>query len=98
AAIGLSFLFRVADGRIEWSAGTGVLGAVAAVAAVIAWFGIVFTGRHPAGLWKLAAFYLRWRVRAASYLALLRDEYPPFGDEPYPAHLTLLKPTAPRDR
>jgi hypothetical protein len=98
AAIGLSFLVRAADGRVEWGAGTGVLGAVAAVSAVIAWFAIVFTGTHPNGLWKLAAFYLRWRVRAAAYLALLRDEYPPFGDEPYPAGLTLPKPVQPRDR
>lgn len=30
-------------------------------------------------LWNLAAFYLRWRVRAVAYLTLLRDEYPPFS-------------------
>lgn len=82
----------------EWSAGGGVLGVVAAVAAFIAWFAIVFTGRHPEGLWKLSAFYLRWRVRAVAYVALLRDEYPPFGDGDYPATLTLEPPTGPRDR
>ena len=98
AAIAVSYIFRAANGRFEWGAGTGVLGAVAAVAALIAWFAIVFTGRHPGGLWKLAAFYLRWRVRAAAYLALLRDEYPPFGDEPYPATLTLPRPSGARDR
>jgi hypothetical protein len=78
--------------------GSGVLGAVAAFAAFIAWFAIVFTARHPGGLWKLAAFYLRWRVRALAYLMLLRDEYPPFGDEDYPAELVLPMPEAPRDR
>jgi hypothetical protein len=30
--------------------GTGVLGAVAAVIALIAWFAIVFAGRYPEGL------------------------------------------------
>lgn len=86
--------------RYEVGAG-GVLGAVAVVVAVIAWFAILFTGRYPPGLWSLAAFYLRWRVRAAAYVALLRDEYPPFGDGPYPVRLELEppnEPDAPRDR
>lgn len=33
-----------------------------------------------------------------AYTALLRDEYPPFGDGPYPAALELSPPDAPRDR
>ena len=81
-----------------WGSGTGVLGVVAAIAAVIAWFAILFTREHPEGLWKLAAYYLRWRVRAIAYLTLLRDEYPPFGDESYPAELVLTRPEGPRDR
>lgn len=84
--------------RIEWGAGTGVLGAVASVVAVIAWFAILFTGRFPDGLWNLAALYLRWRVRAIAYLTLLRDEYPPFGDAAYPAELILPRPTDPRNK
>lgn len=80
------------------SSGSGVLGLVAACAAVFAWFAILFTARHPDGLWRLAAFYLRWRVRTLAYLMLLRDEYPPFGDDPYPAELVLDVPDAPRDR
>ncbi len=82
----------------DWSASGGALGAVAAIAAMLSWFSIVFTGRHPAGLWNLAAFYLRWRVRATAYTALFCDEYPPFGDAPYPASLVLEAPLAPRDR
>jgi hypothetical protein len=73
----------------SWSAGGGALGAVAVVAAIIAWFAIVFTGSAPDGLTKLAAFYLRWRVRASAYVALLRDEYPPFGDGAYAAEVDL---------
>ena len=82
----------------DWGAGGGVLGAVAVVAAIIAWFAIVFTGRHPQGLWELGEFYLRWRVRAVAYTALLRDEYPPFGEGAYPAALDLRAPAAARDR
>jgi hypothetical protein len=85
------------NNRLNWGS-VGVLGAVAAVVSVIAWFAILFTGQYPTGLWKLAAFYLRWRVRALAYTSLLRDEYPPFGDGEYPATLVLNEPTPPRDR
>lgn len=86
------------DGGTWWYGAGGVLSIVAGVAAVIAWFAILFTGRYPDGLWKLAAFYLRWRVRAIAYMTLLRDEYPPFGDGEYPAELGLSMPSPPRDR
>jgi hypothetical protein len=63
---------------------TGVLGTVAGVAAIINWFMIVFKGRASEGLLSLQQYYLRWRARALAYEALLRDEYPPFGDGDYP--------------
>jgi len=89
-AFALSVVWRTSDTpRAEWGAGTGVLGAVAAVCALIAWFAILFTGEYPAGLRGLATFYLRWRVRAIAYIALLCDEYPPFGDAEYPAYLRI---------
>lgn len=81
-----------------WFGAGGVLSVVAGVSAVIAWFAILFTGRYPDGLWNLAAFYLRWRVRAIAYMTLLRDEYPPFGEGDYPAELGLSMPAPPRDR
>lgn len=99
AAFAITAGWHPEDGRrIEWGAGTGVLGAVAAVIALIAWFAIVFGGQYPPGLRSLAVFYLRWRVRAVAYIALLRDEYPPFGDGAYPAGLILNPPTSPRNR
>ena len=97
-ALALTWSFTTEAGlKVDWG-GAGVLGAVAAAAALIAWFAILFTGRYPAGLYHLATYYLRWRVRAAAYTALLRDEYPPFGDAPYPARLDLLPADGPRDR
>lgn len=98
-AFGITIGWRAVDGpSADWAAGTGVLGAVAAVVALIAWFAILFTGQYPDGLWNLAAFYLRWRLRVLAYVALLRDEYPPFGDGPYPVHVEILKPAGPRNR
>ena len=78
-ALAMSWMGSHEGAAPEGSAVGGVLGAVAIVAAIIAWFAIVFTGAFPRGLWKLSAFYLHWRVRAIIYVALLRDEYPPFG-------------------
>lgn len=92
-----SFTWR-GDGDFRLGGVTGALGALAAVAALITWFAIVFTGRAPAGLLDLVRLYLRWRVRAVSYMALLRDEYPPFGDAPYPAELRLTPVSSERDR
>jgi hypothetical protein len=91
---------RTPEGATDytWGAGAGVLGAVAAVCALISWFAIVFAGRAPEGLATLSAFYLRWHVRASAYVTLLRDEYPPFGDADYPVAIELPALVNPRDR
>lgn len=86
----------------EWNAsfgsGTGVLGLVAFVTAIVAWFAILFGSRHPRGIWDFCHLYLRWRVRALAYIALFRDEYPPFGDSEYPAAFHCDDPPEERDK
>jgi hypothetical protein len=82
---------------LEWGS-SGLLGAVAGLAAMLAWFAILFTARYPDGLRKLVEYYLHWRVRGTAYLMLLRDEYPPFGDGAYPAELDVAPTTGDRDR
>ena len=56
------------------------------VTSFIAWFAILFTGRYPRGLWDFAMMVYRWNANVTAYVALLRDEYPPFGgnDGDYP--------------
>ena len=86
--LGIALSFPVSelffDGDFWFGFGTtGVIGAVAGVMALISWFAIVLTGKQPRGLWDFTLFYLRWRSRAIAYSALLRDEYPPFGDGEY---------------
>lgn len=77
---------------------TGLLGAVVFFLAVISWFTIVFSGSHIVGIRQFTHFYMRWRVRALSYLMLLEDPYPPFGDALYPASISIVDPAGPRDR
>ena len=55
----------------------GVIGAT-----IIAWFAILFTGKHPRGLHSFVVGVMRWCVRVSSYAFLLvTDVYPPFSLE-----------------
>ena len=49
------------------------------VAVIIAWFGILFTGRYIAGLFSFAEGVIRWHNRVVGYaVVLVTDRYPPF--------------------
>jgi hypothetical protein len=55
----------------------------ALIAAVVAWFAILFTGRYPRGLFNFVAGVLRWNNRVAAYaFVLVTDRYPPFRLSP----------------
>jgi hypothetical protein len=62
----------------------------------IAWFAILFTGRYPKAFFDFNAGVLRWGANVMAYVALLRDEYPPFSWEPSEYPLTLDIPRAER--
>ena len=50
-------------------------------AAAIAWLTIVFRGYQPAAIHNGLAYVLGWNTRVNAYAMLMRDEYPPVGDE-----------------
>lgn len=76
----------------------GLLGAAAFVMAIVSWFTILVWDDHPEGIREFTRYYLRWHLRVAAYVALLTDEYPPFGDREYPTTIAVVDPPAPRDR
>ncbi len=59
-----------------------VLGIIALVAIVIAWFAILFTGQYPRALFDFVEGTMRWGLRVNAYLYLLNDKYPPFSLQP----------------
>ena len=56
-----------------------VLGLVAFLVFVIAFFAVLFTGRWPEGLRTFVVGVMRWSTRVTAYFYLLTDEYPPFS-------------------
>jgi hypothetical protein len=55
-----------------------VLGFVAWVLSVIAFFVVLFTGRWPEGMRTFVLNVTRWYLRVDAYFLLLVDDYPPF--------------------
>jgi hypothetical protein len=94
---GLGFAYRGDSATMVGGEG-GLLGAVAVFLAIVSWFTILFGGSHIVSIRQFTSFYLRWRVHALAYVMLFRDEYPPFGDAPYPASIEIVDPGGSRDR
>ncbi|MFC2068991.1 DUF4389 domain-containing protein [Chloroflexota bacterium] len=47
--------------------------------AIIAWFAILFTGRYPRGMHRVAVMMLQWSARVHTWQYLLCDEWSLFG-------------------
>jgi hypothetical protein len=85
---------------IRWSEhhnSPGLLSGAAYFLAIVSWFTILFGRTHLKGIRDFSLFYLRWRTRAMAYMALFVDQYPPFGDEPYPTSIEVVEPPSERD-
>lgn len=78
--------YRVDGQWVQQNAGISLIGLLVLIAGVI----LLFTGQYWRGLFDLLLGLNRWIYRVITYVALMRDEYPPF-------HLD-MGPTDPGDR
>jgi hypothetical protein len=83
---------------IPWLIVASVYGIIAEIAAIIAWFAIVFTGRYPEGIYNFNAGYLRMYSRTFSFSHLISDEWPPFGGNEAPEYPVRIGVAPPLDR
>lgn len=95
-SVGLRYIFALPVMIVAMIFGIG-----AYLAAIVAWFSIVFTGKYPEGLYDFNAKFVRLASRATSYLDLATDQSPPLnGDEDpnYPVQVGTPAPLAEYDR
>ncbi len=52
------------------------------VVTVLAWFGILFTGNYPRGMFQFSVGVQRWYHRVIAYFASFNDRYPPYALAP----------------
>lgn len=71
-----------------------IFGMLTSLIFCVAWLVILFTKRYPESLYQVMMTYMRWTANVNAYVMLQRDEYPPFGDGPYPVRLELPYPAA----
>ncbi len=63
---------------------------------MISFWAIVFTGRHPEGLWKLLESYFRYSTLRRAWSMYLVDKYPPFTGNPekeFPVSVRVVYPS-----
>lgn len=87
----MKVLFRLIIGIPVWLIGYA-MNLVAQIAAVIAWFAIVFTGREPEGIYQMLRLGLSYQHRALPYGLLLTEDWPEFTQQ---ADREALEPGAP---
>jgi Domain of unknown function (DUF4389) len=86
---------------IPWLIVGAIYGFVAFLAAVGAWFAIVFTGQYPPGIYDFVAGYARFQARVYGFMYLATDEWPPFNGEvadSYPVRIGIPEPKPEYDR
>jgi len=73
----LTVFFRLIV-AIPWIVWLSLYGIVALLAAIGAWFAMLFTKRYPDGLYDFVAGYVKLSAQVGGFTMLVTDEWPPF--------------------
>lgn len=73
----LTVFFRLIV-AIPWYVWLSLYGIVAFLAAIGAWFAMLFTKRYPQGLYDFVAGYVKLSAQIGGFALLITDEWPPF--------------------
>ena len=73
----LTVFFRLIV-AIPWYIWLSLYGVVAFLAAIVAWFALLFTKRYPSGLYDFVAGYVKLSAQIGGFAMLVTDEWPPF--------------------
>jgi uncharacterized protein DUF4389 len=73
----LTVFFRLII-AIPWLIWLTLYGIVAMLAAIAAWFALMFTKRYPDGLYDFVAGYVKLSAQVGGFVMLITDEWPPF--------------------
>jgi len=81
----------------DWSSGVQPIGgySVLNLLVVLAGFFLLITRQYPRSLFDLLLGINRWLYRVLSYVALMRDEYPPFRLDQGPHEPGDVQPVGP---
>jgi hypothetical protein len=70
--------------RLIWAIPAVIIGAIVGIGAyvivLISWFAIVITGKQSRGMWDFVLKVLRFTFQLESYVFLMTDTYPKFGE------------------
>jgi hypothetical protein len=70
--------------RLIWAIPAVIIAAVVGIGAyvvvLISWFAIVITGKQSRGMWDFVLKVLRFTFQLESYVFLMTDTYPKFGE------------------
>jgi hypothetical protein len=89
---------RLTNGlRFIWAIPAIVIAAVLGIAMffvlIASWFAILFTGKHPGGMWDFILRVFRYILQTYSYVLLMTDTYPNWASTAGPGAPASVPPT-----
>jgi Domain of unknown function (DUF4389) len=85
--------------RIIWAIPAAIVGIVVGIGAcvvlLISWFAILFTGKQPRNMWDFILKAARYTFQLESYVLLMTDIYPKFGEGAMPVGSSSTPPPPP---